>query len=234
MRKNNQLTNATATVLSDASGANSKGIYSTPYHIKTETPISVKKGDKVSISGWIMNKYGNRWWRVKYDDKEGWMYDKWITTPKEAPLKADINFYVGYKSASSYKQRLDTLDGYEKFNQTTTSKNDGISVRGTINSPGRKIKEIKAMITVSTDKAGPVQSVCSKTVQPNSETYTLGSEALDKAMTFKSLKPGTYKFVLTAEIEKSKLPGDHQVFYVWKKALSRFMTKTQTKKQKMP
>lgn len=214
MRKNNQLTNATATVLSDASGANSKGIYSTPYHIKTETPISVKKGDKVSISGWIMNKYGNRWWRVKYDDKEGWMYDKWITTPKEAPLKADINFYVGYKSASSYKQRLDTLDGYEKFNQTTTSKNDGISVRGTINSPGRKIKEIKAMITVSTDKAGPVQSVCSKTVQPNSETYTLGSEALDKAMTFKSLKPGTYKFVLTAEIEKSKLPGDHQVFYV--------------------
>ena len=34
MRKNNQLVNATATVLSDASGANSKGIYSTPYHIK--------------------------------------------------------------------------------------------------------------------------------------------------------------------------------------------------------
>lgn len=202
MNQKNQLTNATATILKDASGVNSKGVYSTPYHIETETPVSVKKGDKVAVSGWIYNKHGNLWYRVKYNGQEGWMFENWISKPKEANPTSDITYYLGY-SNGKYKERIEDLNRYKKFNHSK-NKNDGISVQGTISSPGRKIKSLYAYILKINDDLS-VSVVCKYNKTYNSNSITSLTD-LDKSMTFKSLKPGKYVFAIFCTLENSKLP----------------------------
>lgn len=207
MYSNNQLTKATAktTKRSDSKKA---WLCSKPYDNEEYKITEVDSGKDVTILGWVKNDYKNIWWRVNYNGQEGWMYKDWTTAPNEGDPSANIDYFVKYSSANNYKQRLDTLDKYQKYNkESDTKSNDGISVRGTIDSPGRNIKKLTASILKITDSKGSTTTVCTAYVEPNRTSYTLGSDKLDGAMTFKSLKPGTYKFVITAELEPSKLPG---------------------------
>lgn len=207
MNSNNQLTKATAktTKRPDSEKA---WLCSKPYDNEAYKITEVDSGKDVTILGWVKNDYKNIWWRVNYNGQEGWMYKDWTTAPNEGDPSANIDYFVKYSSANNYKQRLDTLDKYQKYNkESDTSSNDGISVRGTIDSPGRNIKKLTASILKITDSKGSTTTVCTAYVEPKRTSYTLGSDKLDSAMTFKSLKPGTYKYVITAELEPSKLPG---------------------------
>lgn len=207
MYSNNQLTKATAKT-TKRPNSEKAWLCSKPYDNEAYKITEVDSGKDVTILGWVKNNYKNIWWRVNYNGQEGWMYKDWTTAPNEGDPSANIDYFVKYSSANNYKQRLDTLDKYQKYNkESDTSSNDGISVRGTIDSPGRNIKKLTASILKITDSKGSTTTVCTAYVDPNRTSYTLGSDKLDGAMTFKSLKPGTYKYVITAELEPSKLPG---------------------------
>lgn len=206
MYSNGQLTKATAKTTKRSNGKK-VWLCSKPYDQEKYKISEIDSGKNVTVLGWAKNDHNNIWWRVNYNGKEGWMWEKWITNPEEAPPTANIDYFVKYVDANNYKQRLDTLNGYQKYNkQSDTKNNEGISVRGTVSSPGRKITNITASIVKITNSK-TTTTECTASVQPGSTSYTLGSDNLDKAMGFKSLKPGTYKFILTAKIEPSKLPG---------------------------
>ena len=209
MYANNQLTNATAKTTKRSDGKKA-WLCSKPYDKEENKITEVSSGKDVTVRGWVYNdtKSKNLWYRVKYGDKEGWMYKGWITAPNEGDPSVNIDYFVKYKKDNDYKERLDTLDGYQKYNKQADKKNnEGISVRGTITSPGRNIKKLTASILKITDSKGNTTTECTGYVEPGKTSYTIGSEPLDSAMGFKSLEPGTYKFVITAELEASKLPG---------------------------
>lgn len=209
MYSKNQLTNATATALKTSKG-NNAWMRSEPYD-KDNRIIEVPKGETVTVIGWLLNdtKSKNKWYRVSYDGQEGWMYEKWLKINEQEPI-VNLAYYVKYSpSNGSYKKRLETLDGYEKYNQTDTSKNDGICIRGTISAPGHTIKEVKVSIYKTVVNQYGYQcefpAVCEGVKNPKSSSVTLeAGDAIDQKMTFKSLKPGTYTYSVTIKLDDEK------------------------------
>lgn len=213
MYANDQITNATATALKTKEG-NNAWMRSEPYDKKkdgeiTNGVIEVPKGSTVTVSGWLENSYDNIWYRVKYNGKEGWMYDKWLKINEQEPT-VNLAYYVKYNPKNgSYKQRLETLDGYEKYNQTDTDKNDGICIRGTISAPGHTIKEVKVSIYKTVVNQYGYQcefpAVCEGVKNPKSSSVTLeAGDDIDRNMTFKSLKLGTYTYSVTIKLDDEK------------------------------
>lgn len=159
----------------------SKGTYRTtsdiylnndPYQ-EAQTSIYYQTGTQVSISGHVINAYGNRWY------------------------KTDNGYYI----FSAYLEKIQSADPYITISGETKPTGDlplnkGFSLRGVIQSYPALTNVTAQVIDTNT---GNAVSGFYYSVNPNSTTYNIQTDGVDQALKFGNLPAGNYRYLVTAK-----------------------------------
>lgn len=118
--------------------------------------------------------------------------------------------YCALKSTT--KSSSSVSISFSSISTPSVTVGSGCHIKGTIKSTGSKLSTIKAAVTNASGT-----TVISKSVSPNSYSYTLYDSDLDWGMTFASLKKGSYTLKYTA-ITASGLTKSYSVSFTVKAA----------------